>query len=58
MIWTPKDIRNHNAYTMTKDGEWIPARPSYQIDRWRDRIRWGWGVFIGKYDALDWEEQS
>lgn len=36
---------------------WIPARPiNYICDTWADRFKHAWGVLIGKYDTLDWEE--
>ena len=39
------------------EGRWVPARAiNYKLDRWRDRIKWAWGVLIGRYDALDWEK--
>lgn len=38
---------------------WIPARPiNYRADSIRERIRYAWGVLVGKYDALNWEDQD
>ena len=43
------------------DGRWIAARgetwqggPWYRI---KNRLSLAWLVFIGRYDALDWEDQ-
>lgn len=35
--------------------EWLPARPHYPFLALGRRIRLAWGVFTGRYDALDWE---
>ena len=56
MIWSAYHIANF-ADDNQENGPcgWRPARPiNYQVDRWRDRIRWAWGVLRGRYDALDW----
>jgi hypothetical protein len=39
------------------DGRWIPAR-SMRLGELRltKRIKLAFNVFIGKYDAVDWEE--
>lgn len=39
-------------------GTWVVARPeNYKYDSWRYRLRLAWGVLIGKYDALNWDDQ-
>lgn len=42
------------------DGEWLPARPlpfwPSAPTRLLRRVRLAWGVFTGRYDALDWED--
>lgn len=41
-----------------RKGQWTPARPlSYGGIGLFKRIRLAWGVFTGRYDALDWEDQ-
>jgi hypothetical protein len=40
-----------------RNGEWIPARPiGHNV--WKAKYRWmlAWNVLIGKYDALNWQE--
>lgn len=38
------------------DGRWVPARP-IGFYSWRRRLRYAWGVFTGRYDALEWPGQ-
>lgn len=39
------------------DGRWVPARPMGLIGLCLlMRLRLAWGVFTGRYDAMDWEE--
>ena len=37
------------------DGRWLPARP-INVNTALTRFKLAWGVFIGRYDALDWED--
>lgn len=34
-------------------GEWVPGRPLgfYNL---KHRLKYAWGVFVGKYDAIKW----
>lgn len=51
------EVRKTDTLAQTTDGRWVPARSlNYQFDGWRKRLQYAWGVLIGKYDALDWEE--
>lgn len=34
-------------------GQWVPARPM-GLDSLRERLRLAWGVFVGRYDAVQW----
>ena len=55
MIFTPMQIRKWDCDTEV-NGWWIPARPVHYLDRWRNRVKWAWGVLTGRYDALDWRQ--
>lgn len=57
------DLMNNEFPVTTNhpDGRWIAARgetwqggPWYRI---KNRLSLAWLVFIGRYDALDWEDQ-
>ena len=37
--------------------KWVPARP-LGLFSLRNRLRLAWGVFTGKYDALQWPENQ
>jgi len=40
-------------------GYWIPVRPIITTKvRFVERLKIAWCVFIGKYDALDWEDNK
>lgn len=57
MIYKANEIKNWdtNIYCETKD-KWIPARPeNYRFVSIRQKLSMLWGVLIGKYDVLDWE---
>jgi hypothetical protein len=58
-VYTAQEIQNWDASTNTKDGNWIPARP-LPFYGWRlfHNIKLALAVLIGKYDALDWEEDK
>ena len=54
MLYTANSIKNHN--TFTKNGL---ARPiNYKVDTVVERIIHSFGVLVGKYDALDWQEKQ
>ena len=37
--------------------EWIPSRPhGFKMDSIRKRMKWAWGVLVGRYDAVDWQD--
>jgi hypothetical protein len=52
------DIVNWSC-SKQSDNRWIPARPLPYYGWWgvKTRIKCAWFVLIGKYDALDWEDQ-
>ena len=56
-IYSAREIKNWEVSTSTKTGNYIPARPEpfYGI-RLFHNIKIAWYVLIGKYDALNWEE--
>lgn len=56
--YSPSDLQ---TWDVTKEdpktGEWVPSRPiCYFGLSLMKRLKLTWGVFIGKYDVLDWEE--
>lgn len=56
MIYTAEQIQSH---TEQRGPDWKPARPlNHVCDSWLERLRHAWGVFVGRYDALDWQEDS
>ena len=59
MIYTAKQIQNHETDCPNAQGDWVPARPiNYLFDSWKDRLCCAWGVFTGKYDTLNWEDDK
>lgn len=54
-LYTAAQIKAHDAYVL--DGRtYIPARPlSWGGLSLKARLHLAWGVFIGRYDALDWQ---
>lgn len=56
MKWTAKAIKNWDVETQTSDGRWIPARPYAVNEPLLTKIKDAWMVLIGKYGALDWED--
>lgn len=54
MIVKAQEVKRSDCDVNIK-GQWIPARP-YSIDTLFGRIKQAWGVLLGKYDALDWED--
>lgn len=55
MVFRVMEIKNWDIEKEI-DGKWIPARPLpyFGIYGLKMRIRNAWGVFSGRYDALDW----
>ena len=43
-----------SAQCRLPDGRWVMARPIGYFSL-RSRLKLAWGVFTGKYDALQWE---
>mgnify|MGYP005993533111 CR=1 FL=1 len=56
MIYKANDLRHWNVEHEI-DGRWLPARPLDHSLFPRLRIVEAWRVLIGRYDALDWEDQ-
>lgn len=57
MKYTAQQIKKWNVGVGMPGGRIIPARSlNYTVESWCSRIRNAWGVLIGKYDALDWED--
>lgn len=55
---TAREIRQWDCDVKTEIG-WLPARPvNYKVDSMLERLKFAWGVLIGKYDALDWEQNN
>lgn len=56
---TAQSVRTSENLAFRK-GRTIPARPvGYAYNLFRsigNRLALAWGVFIGRYDALDWED--
>lgn len=53
-VFTTSTIKEWTISTYTKDNTWVPARP-YSIPSIHKRFKLAWLVFIGRYDALDWD---
>lgn len=61
-VYTASQIKDWPSYELTKLDVFIPSRPLpfYGISLsivWRT-IKLTWGVFTGKYDALNWEDKK
>jgi hypothetical protein len=49
-------LRDHSI--QLKDGRWLPCRgTAHNAFSFKWRWKMAWCVFIGKYDALKWEDQ-
>ena len=56
-VYTANEIRETHTDRPSPTGRWIPARPiNFRYDPWLTRAKLAWGVLIGKYDALNWQE--
>ena len=56
-IYMASAIKNWDTDTEIAKGIWVPARPcGHNAFSWRRRWALAWGVFIGKYDVLHWED--
>lgn len=61
MRYTAHQIRHWDTERMHAGNKlWVPARPlNYGgLRKKLNQIKIAWGVLTGKYDALDWEDQS
>lgn len=58
-IYTAKFIQEWGVRESVNGGPWIPSRPiPFQGWAFRRRLRAAWRVFIGRYDALDWQDHT
>jgi len=58
-VWTALQIQKWDASTSTKNRGYIPTRPlPWYGPKLFHNIKIAYYVFIGKYDALDWEEDK
>ena len=60
MIYKAHEIKNWVVSASTVDGYWIPARPMSvaSVQALICRCKAAWYVLIGRYDALDWQEEK
>ena len=59
MLWTAKQLKDWDTTTPSmKHNAWIPARCQTRKPGLISRIKTAWHVFTGKYDAVNWEEES
>ena len=55
--YTAKEIKDWDTDVQCRDYTWIPCRSeNHKFESWETRFKNAWGVLIGKYDALDWQE--
>lgn len=57
MKYTARQIKTWDTCTKREDDAWVPARP-HQLYSVKYRLAMAWNVLIGKYDALDWEQDK
>lgn len=57
MKYTAAQIKQWDTAIQTNNGKWKPARPNSVLTLF-GRLYYAWGVVTGKYDILDWEDQS
>ena len=56
-LYTATTINLYSNLIKTPNGNYILARPlSYSTVNLLSRLKLAYYVFIGRYDALDWEE--
>lgn len=58
-IWRAIELRKWDAFTKDERGNYIPARPLpwYGLRLFKN-LKIAYYVFIGKYDALYWEDKK
>lgn len=54
--YTIQEIKDWEVQTECS-GEWKLARP-LNLKSWRKSVKLAYGVLVGKYDVLDWQEQK
>lgn len=58
---TAMSVKRSDCDAEYQRGKWGPARPvPYDAGWYRNlklRLKLAWGVFTGRYDALDWEDR-
>jgi hypothetical protein len=57
-IYTAHAIKNWSSQAEIKKGVWIPARPMAGSFSFLWRFKLAYSVFIGKYDALNWQDDK
>ena len=58
-LYTANEIKNWDVSTPNQKDEWVPMRPDYV--GWNGffaRLKQGWKVFTGKYDAVNWQQET
>ena len=57
LVYTPTEIKTWHVEEEYLPGKWRPARPCgfRGVKYFAMRVRIAWSVFIGKYDALNWQ---
>jgi len=56
-VYFPSHIQNWDVATEAADGRYVAARPmGHTLFPWAWRWVVAYRVFIGKYDALRWED--
>ena len=57
MKYTATQIKQWDVQSCKYGSRWVPERGlNHKFESWKSRIANAWGVLVGKYDALDWEE--
>ena len=57
MIYNADNLASWNTQCQLPNGRWVQARP-LRCAPILLRIRAAWGVFTGRYDALEWTGQE
>lgn len=59
LVYTASEIVRWTVSQEYAPGKWRPARPcgfcSFSWDHLKMRFKIAWHVFIGRYDALNWQ---
>lgn len=55
--YTAKQIKDWDVSCEDSFGKWKPCRAlNFKYDTYLHRLKYAFGVLVGKYDALDWED--